>query len=183
MMMMVIDNDDDDGDNNDYPLRSASSSLSFFCGVLSLASSSKDGVVCYYQSCNCQIICFFFHRTRDLHSTSWCQKYFSPPPSANANQTEVLSKFLIDWLKHSTFGSIVFLAMFLQYQLLIFNLLTGKIRGLLPYQPVYSSELSAKLGLQVERKERRVRIILEYSNIFKQIILKNNVKLKGRREG
>ena len=35
--------------------------------------------------------------------------------------------------------------------------MTGKIRGLLPYQPVYSSELSAKLGLQVERKERRVR--------------------------
>ena len=58
MVMMVIDNDDDD-DNYDYPLRSASSSLSFFCGVLSLASSSKDGVVCYYQSCNCQIICFF----------------------------------------------------------------------------------------------------------------------------
>ena len=47
---------------------------------------------------------------------------------------------------------------------------------------MYSSELSAKLGLQVERKERRVRHILEYSNIFKQIILTNNVKLKGRRK-
>jgi len=61
--------------------------------------------------------------------------------------------------------------------------LTGKIRGLLPYQPVYSSELSAKLGLQVEMKERRVRHILEYSNSFKQIILTNNFKLKGRSKG
>ena len=58
-----------------------------------------------------KLFVFFPHRTRGLHSTSWCCKYFSP--SANANETEVLSKFLIDWLEHSTFGSVVFLAMFL----------------------------------------------------------------------
>ena len=61
LIVFVFDDygDDDDGEDNDnHLLRSASSSLSFFSGVLSLASSSKDGVVCYYQSCNCQIIFF-----------------------------------------------------------------------------------------------------------------------------
>ena len=62
LIALVLDDygdDDDDDDNNDYLFRSASLSLSFCCGVLSLASSSKDGVVCYCQSCNWQIICFF----------------------------------------------------------------------------------------------------------------------------
>ena len=88
---------------------------------------------------------------------------------------------MIDWLKHSTFGSVVSLAMFLKYQHLISNLLTGKIRGLLPYQPVYSSELSAKLGLQVERKERRVRHILEYSLSFRYSQILPNLE-KGCRK-
>ena len=63
LIALVLDDygdDDDDDDNNDYLFRSASLSLSFFCGVLSLASSSKDGVGFHYQFCNRQIICFFF---------------------------------------------------------------------------------------------------------------------------
>ena len=39
---------------------------------------------------------FFFPSDPQLALASWCCKNFSLSPSANANQTEVLSKFLID---------------------------------------------------------------------------------------
>ena len=48
------------------------------------------------------------------------------------------------------------------FALVFVFLIPGKIRGLLPYQPVYSKELTAKLGLQVERKERRVKTVFTF---------------------
>ena len=113
LIALVLDDygdDDDDDDNNDYLFRSASLSLSFFCGVLSLASSSKDGVVCYYQSCNCQIICFFSIEPAACIQQVGVRSISLPLPLPM--QTK-LKFYRSDWLKHSTFGSIVFLAMFL----------------------------------------------------------------------
>ena len=39
---------------------------------------------------------FFFPSDPQLALASWCCKNFSLSPSANANQTEVLSKFFVD---------------------------------------------------------------------------------------
>ena len=133
IIMMMIDDDDDDN-----LFRSSSSPLSWMIMVMMMMMMTIMIIFSDLPHCLCPsavVSCHwpllpkmgwfvivnlvigksfvFSHRTRGLHSTSWCWKYFSSFPSANANETEVLSKFLIDWLKHSTFRSVVSLAMFL----------------------------------------------------------------------
>ena len=115
---MMIDDDDDDN-----LFRSSSSPLSWMIMVMMMMMmmtimiifSDLPHCLCPSSVVSChwpllpkmgwfviinlvivKLFVFFSNRTRGLHSTNWCWKYFSPSPSANANETEVLSKFLID---------------------------------------------------------------------------------------